>query len=107
MYEGSGSGPKSGRGRGQELGEEHAKAFSDYFQMSSGQGCPVINIPGFTYEVEEFHLEGIVQTLGVDSFAKRNSRETLIDPDVFRQIQGQSRARGKKDRFQEQAEPAR
>ena len=65
----------------------NAKAFSDYFQMSSGQGCPVINIPGFTYEVEEFHLEGIVQTLGVDSFAKRNSRETLIDPDVFRQIQ--------------------
>ena len=39
----------------------NAEQFSRYYG-----GCPMINIPGFTYPVEEFYLEDVLELTGFE-----------------------------------------
>ena len=47
----------------------NAELFSAYYG-----GCPMINIPGFTYPVEEFYLEDVLELTGFEIRGKSTNQ---------------------------------
>ena len=41
-------------------------------------GCPMINIPGFTYPVEEFYLEDVLELTGFEIRGKSSNQGGFI-----------------------------
>ena len=60
----------------------NAEQFSRYYG-----GCPMINIPGFTYPVEEFYLEDVIELTGFEIKGKSGGQGCYSVPSCVSNFQ--------------------